>query len=331
MNTNEYNAGYGQAPDYPNNAGYGQAPSYQSNAAYGQMPNNQNNMNYGQNPGDVYPGNAPAGGNNQKPPKTPNIFKQFAFSFVPPMYKELAGAKVGIMILLVLIVIAMACVFQYGSFLLSYAISGGVSGIMELFPDFTLENGEFSIAQEFYIEEDDIVIYMTEDVYEFDYDDVEYYLDYGFEQVMLVGRYNICMYTIDDGYQELYFSELGDFSLSKDGIVKWGGITIVGFVLVYYIFAFFFKAIWYFLMASIYLLLGMLLAMIFSKEISAGHIFKAAVFAKLPFFMLAALFKCVGLNFGILGIIRAVLTLVFFGFCVWCLPEKRQRTQYNRY
>lgn len=331
MNTNDYNGGYQQTPNYQNGAGYGQAPNYQNNMNYGQASGYPNNMGYAQSPGNMYPGNAPVGGNALKTSKAPNIFKQFAFSFVPPMYKELARAKVGVMILLVLIVIFTACAFQYASFLLSYAISGGVGGVMELFPDFTLENGEFSIAQEFYIEEDGTVMHMTDDVSEFYYDDVEYYIDYGFDQVMLVGRYNICMYTIDDGYQEMYFDEFGDFSLSKEGIVKWGGIMILGFMLVYYICAFFFKAIWYFLMASIYLLLGMLFALIFDKEISAGHIFKAAVFAKLPFFIIAALFKCVGLDFGILGIIRAILTLAFFGLCVWFLPQKRPQAQYNRY
>lgn len=270
-------------------------------------------------------------GYGQTTSSTPNIFKQFIYSFVPPKYNELAQAKVISMILLILIVIIMASVILYGKHILSYTINDGLSDIIDSAPDFQVSGGEFSIAEDVYIEDDDLVFYLTDEIDEFDYYDVEQYLDGGFNQIMLVSRYNLCIYTLDDGYQELALRDLGTVSFTKADIVKWGDIVIYGVLLIADAFSLVGNLLWYFPAAGIYLLVGMLLALIFGKKISAGHLFKAAVFAKLPFFIIATAFKFVGFDYGILGFLRIVLTLTFFGFCIWFLPEKKEKTLYQQY
>ncbi len=306
MDTNEFNGVNQQAPNYQNNVGY-------------QQP--QNNMNYSNGQGMGYVA-------NQAPKKAPNIFKQFAFSFVPPQYRELARAKVGSMIFLIILLVFLLTGFSFLTLAAGYVLSGGVSEMLDLFPDFSVEYGEFSIDQDFYVEEENTVVYMTEDVRYFDYDDVMDYRDEGFDSIMLVGRENMCIYS-DREFQELYFYELGDISFDKETIENTFVPMIWLILLVWYAIWFVLRVLWYFLCATIYLLVGMLLALMFGKKISAGHIFKAAVFAKIPMFIIASLWNLLPIDLSFPGIIRVLATLVLFGFGVWFLPVKEE--QYRRY
>ena len=315
-------AGYQQAPNYQNNGGYQQAPNYQNNGGFQQAPNYQNYGGYQQMPN--YQNNM----GNQQPAKAPNIFKQFAFSFVPPKYKDLARAKVGSMIWLIILLVFLLTGFSFLSMLAGYVLTGGVSEMLDLFPYFEVSDGEFSIDETFYVEEDDLVMYMTDDVDEFDYYDVQSLMDEGFTEIMLVGRYNICLYE-DYEYQEMYFDEFGNLSFSKDDIAKWTGPFIWVVMLIIYVIWFVLRVFWYFLCAGVYLLIGMLLALIYGKKIDAGHIFKAAVFAKIPMFVLVSLFNMLPLEVSFPGFLRVLATLILFGFGVWFLPQKSQ--QYRQY
>lgn len=93
MNTNDYNGGYQQTPNYQNGAGYGQAPNYQNNMNYGQASGYPNNMGYAQSPGNMYPGNAPVGGNALKTSKAPNILSSLHFHLCHLCTKSLQEPK----------------------------------------------------------------------------------------------------------------------------------------------------------------------------------------------------------------------------------------------
>ena len=157
MDNNEFNGGYQQTPNYQNSAGYQQAQSYQNNGGYQQAPNYQNNGGYQQAPNyQNYGGyqqmpNYQNNMGNQQPAKAPNIFKQFAFSFVPPKYKDLARAKVGSMIWLIVLLVFLLTGFSFLSMLAGYVLTGGVSEMLDLFPYFELSDGEFSIDESFYV------------------------------------------------------------------------------------------------------------------------------------------------------------------------------------
>ena len=319
--------GYQQTPNYQNNGGYQQAPNYQNYGGYQQTPNYQNYGGYQQMPNQQMPSYQNNIG-NQHPTKAPNIFKQFAFSFVPPKYKDLARAKVGSMIWLIVLLVFLLTGFSFLSLVAGYVLTGGVSEMLDLFPYFEISDGEFYIDETFYVEEDNLVMYMTDDIDEFDYYDVQSLMDEGFTEIMLVGRYNICLYE-DYEYQEMYFDEFGDLSFTKDDIAKWTGPFIWVIMLIIYVIWFVLRVFWYFLCAGIYLLIGMLLALIYGKKIDAGHIFKAAVFAKIPMFVLVSLFNMLPLEASFPGFLRVLATLILFGFGVWFLPQKSQ--QYRQY
>ncbi len=321
------NAGYQQAPNYQGNAGYQQAPNYQNNAGYQQAPNYQNNAGYGQMPNQPMP-NYQNNMRNQQPAKAPNIFKQFAFSFVPPKYRDLARAKVGSMIGLIFLLVFLLTGLSFLGLIGGYVLSGGLGEVLDLFPDFEMSNGVFSIDETFYVEEDDLVMYMTDEVSEFDYYDVQSLMDEGFTSIMLVSKYNICLYE-DYEYQEMYFDEFGDLTITKEAIENFVGPIMWITMFILYAIWFVLRVLWYFLCAGVYLLIGMLLALIYGKKIDAGHIFKAAVFAKIPMFVLASLFNMLPFEFSFPGFLRVLATLILFGFGVWFLPQKRQ--QYRQY
>lgn len=298
MDNNQFNGLNQQMPNEQGNGGYQQAPNYQNNNGY------------------------------QQPAKAPNIFKQFAFSFVPPKYKDLARAKVGSMIGLICLLVFLLTGLSFLGLIGGYVLSGGIQEALDMFPDFKIENGVFSIDDTFYAEEDDLVMYLTDEVDEFDYYDVQSLMDEGFTEIMLVGKYNICLYE-DYEYQEMYFDEFGDLTITKDTIQSFVGPIMWITMFILYVIWFVLRVFWYFLCAGVYLLIGMLLALIYGKKIDAGHIFKAAVFAKIPMFVLASLFNMLPIDASFPGFLRVLATLILFGFGVWFLPQKRQ--QYRQY
>lgn len=252
--------------------------------------------------------------------KTPNIFKQFIFSFVPPKYAELANAKVGSMILMVCIIILFMSSLLFAEVIWE---EGGLREMMGIFPDFEVRNGELFIEEPYFDDENNNVWYITDEIEEFHYEDVEYYLNQGNEDVVLIGRYNMCIYE-DGEFKEASLEEFGDDIFSNEDIEQ-RAYPIV--YIMYFCAAFIVcvgKVCWYFICSAIYLLIGMLLAKIFGKKVSNVHIFKAAVFAKIPFFVIANILKLFGMGFGVMAIPRELLTIVFLAFCIKHLPQKQE-------
>ena len=321
MNTNDYNGEFEQAPNYQNN-GYQQMPNYQNNG-YQQMPNYQNN-GYQQIPNYQY------GMNEQQPQKAPNIFKQFAFAFVPPKYKELARAKTGSMIWLIILLVFFITGIGYLLIMADYIFNSGIGETLDSMPYFELENGELFIDDELCVEEGSTIIYVTDEIREFGYDDVEELQERGFVDIMLLGRYNMCLYT-DREYKEMQYYELGDISITKDDVENWAGPYVWIIMFVVYAIWFVLRVVWYFLSAAIYLLIGMLLALIYGKQIGSGHIYRAAVYAKIPMFIFVSLWNALPLGLTFPGILKVIVTLVFLGLGVWFLPEKKPEYQYQQY
>ncbi len=250
--------------------------------------------------------------------KAPNIFKQFIFSFVPPKYAELANAKVVSMILMVCILILFI-----SSLLFAVEIweEGGINEMVGIFPDFEVRNGELFIEEPYFDDEDNNVWYITDEIEEFQYEDVEYYLNQGNEKVVLIGRYNVCIYE-DGEFKEASLKEQGDDIFSnkdiEESVYPFVYIMFLGSVLIVFVG----KVCWYFISSAIYLLIGMLIAKIMGKKISNVNTFKAAVYAKIPFFVIANIIKLFGIGFGVMAIPRELLTLIFLACCIKHLPQK---------
>ena len=252
--------------------------------------------------------------------KAPNIFKQFIFSFIPPKYAELANTKVGSMILMVCIVVLFMSSLL---FVVGIWEEGGINEMIGMFPDFEVRNGELFIEEPYFDDENNNVWYITDEIEEFHYEDVEYYLNQGNEKVVLIGRYNVCLYE-DGEFKEESLEEFGDDIFSNEDIEEsvypFVYIMFLGSVLI----VFAGKVCWYFICSAIYLLIGMLLAKIMGKKISNVNTFKAAVYAKIPFFVIANIIKLFGIGFGVMAIPRELLTLIFLAFCIKHLPQKQK-------
>ena len=261
-----------------------------------------------------------SGMNTAQAKKAPNIFKQFIFSFIPPKYAELANAKVGSMILMVCIVVLFMSSLL---FVVGIWEEGGINEMIGICPDFEVRNGELFIEEPYFDDEDNNVWYITDEIEEFHYEDVEYYLNQGNEKVVLIGRYNVCIYE-DGEFKEESLEEFGDDIFSNEDIEEslypFVYIMFLGSVLIVFVG----KVCWYFICSAIYLLIGTLIAKIMGKKISNVNTFKAAVYAKIPFFVIANIIKLFGIGFGVMAIARELLTLIFLAFCIKHLPQKQK-------
>ncbi|MDE6016789.1 MAG: DUF1189 domain-containing protein [Acetatifactor sp.] len=274
--------------------------------------NDMSNMNnqYG-------PGNAPA------KQKAPNIFMQFAYSFVPPKYGCLAKVKTGSMIGFVTLFMLVITLISFVSLGLEYIVGGGVESALDELPDFELRDGYFSIDEDYLYDEDDMFVYLTGYDDEFTYEDVRELNELGYRKIILANRDKVSMLNNGE-YQEYYFSQLGSgVEIDKDWIIN--SLMPVMWVCLAVIFVIFFvfRTLWYFLCAAIYLLIAMLIALVFQKKLSAGDLFRAAVYSRVPMFVVALLLSELPfVHFSIPGIIRILITIVIMGFGVWSLPQK---------
>lgn len=260
--------------------------------------------------------------NNQQPQKAPNFFKQLGYSFVPPQYGVLAKVKTGRMIGFVVLLTLIATIISFAGLAIDLATSDDLDKFLDGLPDFEVRNGRFSIDEEFIYDEDDTFVYLTDEFDEFIYEDAKYLKDLGYDFILLASRDNISIMQNGE-YQEYDYSDLGSgLVLNKDWIITQLVPIIWVCVAVVYIFFFVGRTFWYFLCATIYFLCALLIGLIMSKKVSAGAMFRVAVYSKVLMFVVALLIDLMPfVSFSISGILRTVITLVFMGFAIWKLPD----------
>ncbi len=262
-------------------------------------------------------------GNAQAQQKAPNIFMQFAYSFVPPKYGRLTKVKTGSMIGFVTLFMLVITLVSFVAMGLQYIVSGGVEEILDELPDFELADGVFSIDEEYMLDEGSTFVFLSEYEEVFTSDDVRELSSMGYRTILLVTRDKICM--LNNGqYQEYYFYQMGsDIELNKEWIVNFLMPVIWVFLAMFFVLFFVFRSFWYFVCAAVYLLIAMLIALICQKKVSAGDLFRVAVYAKVPMFVVALLLSVLPfVHFSVPGILRTVITIVIVGFGVWSLPQK---------
>ncbi|MCM1046158.1 MAG: DUF1189 domain-containing protein [Candidatus Gastranaerophilales bacterium] len=257
----------------------------------------------------------------QPPRKAPNIFKQFAYSFVPPKYDGLTRVKTGSMIGFVVLLTLVATLISFAS-LAAGLLLFDVDAIFGDVPDFEVKNGYFSIDEEYMYDEGDTLIWLTDEFYEFTYDDADYLSDLGYTQILLVAESNIALMQNGE-YQEMDFNDFGtDLKLDKEWLVETFAPIVWIFLIVGYIFFFVGRTLWYFLCATFYFLIAMLIGQIMGKKVSSGGLFRVAVYSKVLMFVVALVFSLIPLvTIPIPGILRTAITIVFMSFAIWKLPE----------
>lgn len=277
-----------------------------------------NQFNGGQQPNPYF--NNPDG--YQQPQKAPNIFQQFAFSFVPPKYSGLTKVKIGSMIGFVVLLTLLATILQFIWFSLAFAVVMNPKTLEENLPEFSIKNGELSISEEVILDQDRMLIYITDEQDLFTYEDAKTLTNKGYTQVILVGKKNFALMQ-NGQFQEAKYKDFGkDFSLDRDWLINelipivWVCIAI-GFV-----FYFVGRVFWYFFCAVIYLLIGLIICAVMNKKIPAGALYRTAVYAKVPVFVVTLLLTLIPfIGNGFLTLAGPIATIVFMVFAIQKLPD----------
>ncbi len=206
---------------------------------------------------------------------------------------------------------------------------GELEEVLDEIPDFEIRDGRFYIEEEFIINQGDTAFYITDEVDEFTYDDVKVLRDEGYTDILLVGRYNMVMYQ-DMKFQEFAFSDFPpDTTFNKSWIIDTFVPIIWLCMLIGMLVFFVFRTLWYFACAAMYLLVGLVIASIMRKNVSAGNLFKTAVYAKVLMFVVAFVISLIPFAStiaipGILKIaVRLIVTVAFMCFAIPHMPQKR--------
>lgn len=263
-------------------------------------------------------------GNNPVRLKVPNIFEQFAYAFVPPKYGSLTKVKVGSMIGFVVLLTLLATILSAVNFFIDFSRIGNSLDFVYDIPDFGIKNGRFFIDEEYVFEEGDLFVYLTDEIDEFTYDDVDYAKELGYSQIMLVGRDKISIMN-NGQYQEMRFKDLNlseDLTINKEWITETLMPVLSIFIAVGYVLFFIFRTLWYFFSAMLYFLVALVVVAIMQRKVSAGALYKTAVYSKVLMFVVGTALGLIPfVHISVPGIINIVITITFMCFAIYMLPK----------
>lgn len=323
---NQQNNGYQQGNPYQQGNGYQQGNPYQQNNGYQQGNFYQQGNGYQQgNPyqqGNMCNGYGNYGG-NAEPQKAPNIFQQFALAFVPTKYDRLTKVKTGSMIGFVTLLVFLVTTILAAVIALA-VVSLDIGDLMDEMPDFTIANGKLHMDEDFLYDDDDVFVYMTEDVDEFSYEDALGVSEEGYQEIILVGRDNLSIMQ-GGSYQQIDFEDFGgSLEISRDWLISLFSQMIWLVLIIWYVIAFIGGVLWYFLAAAVYMLFGMIIASIMKKNLDAGALFRVAVYAKVLMLMVATALNAVTfISFSVPFLLRVAITIGFMAFAIAKLPDDR--------
>lgn len=286
--------------------------SYQQNDSYTSPYVNNSYGNYGSSYNY---------GGNQEPEKAPNIFEQFVIAFIPPQYNRLTKVKTGSMIGFVTLLALVATIISFVSFMFSFSKLNS-SGWSDVLPDFEIADGRLYMDDDFVYDAGGSFIYMTEDISGFSREDVSNIAAEGYRNLILIGRDKISLYQNGE-YQEARIKDFGeDLVINREWIVETFVPIMMVVAVVGYLIFFVGRVFWYFLCAAIYLVIGLIIASCMKKKLSAGELYRAAVYSKVLMFVVATLLDLIPLTFlSIPFMLRVVITIAFMGVAIVKLPE----------
>lgn len=299
-----------------------QQGNFYSQGNFSQQGNSYSQGNFYQQPSPYMDNGYGNYGGNTEPQKAPNIFQQFALSFIPPQYDKLTKVKTGSMIGFVTLLALVATIISFVNLMIGFSPSDIKEWASEL-PDFEIMNGRLYVEDDFLYDEGNTIIYITDDISEFSYDDAAELVDEGYQDILLIGQDRISLMQ-DGQYQQVKFSDFGSgFKISRDKMVESLASIIMVVLIVGYVLFFVGRVFWYFLCAAVYLLFALLINSIAKKQQSAGELFRVAVYSKVLMFVVATLISILPFShFSVPFLFRVVITVAFMGFAIANLPEK---------
>lgn len=295
--------------------------------------NTYNNSNYNPNPtqyGEGYDSNYNYNNNNNnnmyqpyEEPKKPGFFMQFPYSFNPTKYGVLANVKVGAMIGFVVLLLAVCTLIPYISFAISFNNMDEFNEVMDAFPYFSVEDGVFFIEEEYEFDDSnkEVYVFMSDEYDSFSLADAETLHSEGYDTIMLISRTNLVMES-DGEYNQFNFKDFGSFSFDKNWIIDTMLPGLFVFVSICFIIYYIARTLWYFFCAMIYMLIAMLFAKILHKDIEAGVLFKASIYAKVLMTVVACLISVLPVAISIPAIVRIAITIAMIIASFGYLPQR---------
>lgn len=258
--------------------------------------------------------------------KSPNILKQFEYSFIPHKYEKLAAVKTGGMIGFVTLLSLVSTLCIFAVFVITYVERGGASAFLDWIPNFELRDGILSLDDDYYIKDTGYVyVYLTDQIDGFRQDDIDHIIEQGYGKAILGGSEKVVL--IKNGeYFETYYTAYGDNLVLNREIVleKLMPILWVIFVIMAIIF-FVVRTFWYFGCASLYFLAALLITTLIRGKIPAGILFRTAIYAKVPMFVVTTFWTSPYLS----GIFRIIITVGFMAFAIGHLLSRQRPFRTN--
>lgn len=221
------------------------------------------------------------------------FFKQLFISFVPPLYvkykwisKSATKGFVKSFMLLLLIIVYI----RVGISIFTGGNEG--KGILSGVPDFRIENGELSLEGEILHIDDEkgTVIYATDEIASFTYDDLDPYMKEGYSEVLLISRTNCVLLRGGMMVRSFKWSQVTAKVIDKKWMMaKAMPVLVVGLFL-FTLAAVFISALFYRFVAWLFSLVGKLIARIEKRSVTSLNMFKITVYALVPGMILKTIF-----------------------------------------
>jgi hypothetical protein len=203
--------------------------------------------------------------------------------FLPGDYPELIRLKFGSVVSFLCLLMFLVSFVQYAIPVLArLAGYGGVKNyIIDVLPDFSLENGEFDFSEKYERDDETVNMYYLIDTSKekFTVDDI----DRDKTQVVLVSHTNMLVYNNVTGLagtvQEEKFSDFNMLTINNESVASFAPLIYVGLFLAYatmYVMCF----VRYLLAALFYAFLMYILTRVMMSKLSFGIIYKIALFAQ---------------------------------------------------
>ena len=203
--------------------------------------------------------------------------------FLPGEYPVLLRLKIGKIVSFLGVLILLLSLIQYViPILAAVAGHGGIRNyILNDLPQFSLENGSFTVDEKMERKDESVGVYILVDttVESFTKDDI----DTDMAEVMLVSKTNMLMYNNVTGIggvvQEQKFSEFGNTVINNESIAKLVPVIYVCMVIVF-LMLYAITLVRYLGSALIYAFIMYMISRIMTSKVNFGAMYKIALFAQ---------------------------------------------------
>ncbi|MGN0495170.1 MAG: DUF1189 family protein [Lachnospiraceae bacterium] len=217
--------------------------------------------------------------------------------FSPKEYGKILKEKTNKVVWFTILLIFLCTMIRY--VIPTVALIAGMGGMKDIIinevPEFSLENGEFTLEKR--IEKDDelsgVYVLIDTDVKKFTNDDVPK----GVVEAVLISKTNMLVYNEYTGFtgetQEALFSEWKDITITNKTIIDNVGFVYFGIVTMLIV-MYFFELSKYLMMGLFYSLFMLVYVKMFMLPTSFGQVFKTSVYAQAIGTLVYAITCCIG-------------------------------------